>query len=247
MKCSNLRCRGSNPAAQHSGSKMQRFVRRRHRVRRRSGGAGAGRSELDPGVAGCAGSGRAFARAAARDVYLTVSSAGFTDMPPSWTQPLQALSGVRTAQRPPEPASGRDSFIKFFVIACRANGNWCDKRKTAQSEAIRGKPSAVRLIKWSGDGERNRTRNMIMQRLFAAVVAVTCIVASTPSFARGGFAHGGGNGFVRNPTVLLGTGTPQAPAAASRIPAPLAAPSPAPVINGPMSQPAFRGLSGIGQ
>jgi hypothetical protein len=87
-----------------------------------------------------------------------------------------------------------------------------------------------------------------MQRLFAAVVAVTCIVASTPSFARGGFAHGTGRtGFVRNPTVLLGTGAPQAPAAASQIPAPLAAPSSAPVINGPMSQPAFRGLSGIGQ
>jgi hypothetical protein len=89
---------------------------------------------------------------------------------------------------------------------------------------------------------------MIMRRLFAAVLAATCIVASAPSFARGGFAHGAGrNGFARNPTVLLGTGAPQAPAAASRMPAPLAAPSSAPVINGPMSQPTFRGLSGIGQ
>jgi hypothetical protein len=67
---------------------------------------------------------------------------------------------------------------------------------------------------------------MIMQRLFTAVLAVSCIVASTPSFARGGFAHGAGrNGFVRNPTVLLGTGVPQAPALENRIPAPLPGPA----------------------
>ena len=33
----------------------------------------------------------------------------------------------------------------------------------------------------------------------------------------------------------------------NRIPAPLAAPAQAPVINGPMSQPSFRGMTGIGQ
>jgi hypothetical protein len=33
----------------------------------------------------------------------------------------------------------------------------------------------------------------------------------------------------------------------NRIPAPLAAPAEAPIINGPLSQPAFRGLTGIGQ
>jgi hypothetical protein len=38
--------------------------------------------------------------------------------------------------------------------------------------------------------------------------------------------------------------TPQMPAFESRIPAPLASPSQAPVINGPMSQPAFRGCLG---
>jgi hypothetical protein len=86
---------------------------------------------------------------------------------------------------------------------------------------------------------------MVMQRLFAALLAVTCIVASSPSFARGGFGHVGGG--VRNPTVLFGTGAPQVSAPANRIPAPMAGPSQAPTINGPMSQPAFRGLSGIGQ
>ena len=49
-----------------------------------------------------------------------------------------------------------------------------------------------------------------MQRLFAAVLAVTCVVGSTPGFARGGFAHGPGlaqgagrGGFGRNPSALL--------------------------------------------
>jgi hypothetical protein len=87
---------------------------------------------------------------------------------------------------------------------------------------------------------------MTMQRLIAALLAVTCIVASSPSFARGGFGHGAGGG-ARNPTVLFGTGAPQMSAPENRIPAPMAGPSQAPTINGPMSQPAFRGLSGIGQ
>jgi hypothetical protein len=92
-----------------------------------------------------------------------------------------------------------------------------------------------------------------MQRLLlAAVLAMTCLVAATPGFARGGgFGHGGGfargtGGFVRNPTALF-PNAPQGSAVQSRIPAPLSAPSAAPTINGPMSQPAFRGLTGIGQ
>jgi hypothetical protein len=89
---------------------------------------------------------------------------------------------------------------------------------------------------------------MTMQRLFAVVLAVACVVASTPSLARGGFAHGGGRGgFVRDPTVRFGTGAAQTPAFENRIPALLPGPAQAPVINGPMSQPAFRGLTGIGQ
>ena len=78
------------------------------------------------------------------------------------------------------------------------------------------------------------------------------------AFARGGGggggfgagAHmggGGRGGFVRNPTTLLGSPAPQMPAFESRIPAPLSSPAQAPLVNGPMSQPAFRGLSGIGQ
>jgi len=78
------------------------------------------------------------------------------------------------------------------------------------------------------------------------------------AFARGGGggggfgagAHmggGGRGGFVRNPTTLLGSPAPQMPAFENRIPAPLSSPTQAPLVNGPMSQPAFRGMTGIGQ
>ena len=82
-----------------------------------------------------------------------------------------------------------------------------------------------------------------MQRLFAAVLAVTCVVGPTPGFARAGFAHGSGlGGFARNPTRLLGAPVPRVPALQNRIPAPLAPPAQAPIINGPLSQPALRGM-----
>jgi hypothetical protein len=84
-----------------------------------------------------------------------------------------------------------------------------------------------------------------MSRLFAVVLAVACVVGSTPGFARGpGHAGRGGE---PNPTTLLGAPAPQAPAIESRIPAPLSSPTQAPIINGPVSQPAFRGMTGIGQ
>jgi hypothetical protein len=75
------------------------------------------------------------------------------------------------------------------------------------------------------------------------------------AFARGGGGgHGGGfgggahmGGGVRNPTTLLGSPAPQMPAFENRIPAPLSSPTQAPLVNGPMSQPAFRGMTGIGQ
>jgi hypothetical protein len=87
-----------------------------------------------------------------------------------------------------------------------------------------------------------------MQRLFAAVIAVTCVVASTPGFARAGLAHGSGcGGFVRDPTIRFGAPVPQMPGMQNRIPAPLSPPAQAPIINGPISQPAFRGMTGIGQ
>jgi hypothetical protein len=79
------------------------------------------------------------------------------------------------------------------------------------------------------------------------------------AFARGGGGGGGGGhgggfgggahmgGGVRNPTTLLGSPAPQMPALENRIPAPLSSPAQTPLINGPMSQPAFRGLTGTGQ
>jgi hypothetical protein len=89
-----------------------------------------------------------------------------------------------------------------------------------------------------------------MKRLFAAMLAVACVVGSTPVLARGGgHGFGAGRGFAgayARATTRLAPPAPQAPLA-SRIPAPLASPSPAPTINGPLSQPAFRGLTGIGQ
>ena len=83
-----------------------------------------------------------------------------------------------------------------------------------------------------------------MKRVFAAVLATACIVASTPGFARGGLGHGGGfrGGVVRDPTTLLGSPAPQVPAFENRIPAPLAAPSQPPVINGPSARSPYGGV-----
>jgi hypothetical protein len=88
-----------------------------------------------------------------------------------------------------------------------------------------------------------------MKRLFAVVLAVACVAGSTSGFARGGighFASGGHGGHGVNPTFLQNP-APQMPAFENRSPAPLASPSQAPTINGPMSQPAFRGMTGIGE
>jgi hypothetical protein len=83
-----------------------------------------------------------------------------------------------------------------------------------------------------------------MQRLFAAALAVACVVGSTPGFARRGFAHGAGfahgsgrGGSVPNPTTLLGAPAPQMPAFGNRIPASLPPPPQAPIINESLSQP----------
>jgi hypothetical protein len=101
-----------------------------------------------------------------------------------------------------------------------------------------------------------------MLRKIMVVLAITAALTgglTADALARGGGGgHGGGfggahmggggrSGFVRNPTTLLGSPAPQMPAFENRIPAPLSAPAQAPVVNGPMSQPAFRGLTGIGQ
>jgi hypothetical protein len=85
-----------------------------------------------------------------------------------------------------------------------------------------------------------------MKRVFTVMlIATACVVGSTPSFALGGVVHllahgdvghGLGDGFVRNPTTLLGASPPPSPTFENRIPAPLAAPVPAPVINGPAAR-----------
>jgi hypothetical protein len=80
-----------------------------------------------------------------------------------------------------------------------------------------------------------------MRRFLAAMLALTCVVGSTPSFARAGLGHGsGGGGLRRDPTTLFGAPAPQMPTFENRIPAPLPAPAQAPIINGPVSQPALR-------
>ncbi len=83
-----------------------------------------------------------------------------------------------------------------------------------------------------------------MQRIFAAVLAVACVVGSTPGFARGagsGFAHGPDAGFARAAPIFVDP-PPQMPAFENGIPAPLPPPAQAPVINGPVSQPQLRGM-----
>jgi hypothetical protein len=85
-----------------------------------------------------------------------------------------------------------------------------------------------------------------MQRLLlAAVLAAACVVGCTPGFARNA-GHSGHGHFVRDPTTRLGPSAPT-PTLGNRIPAPLPSPAQAPVVNGPVSQPALRGLTGIGQ
>jgi hypothetical protein len=83
-----------------------------------------------------------------------------------------------------------------------------------------------------------------MKRVFAIVLAAACVIASTPSFARGGGGHGGFGraGLARNPTTLLGANPAPSPTFESRIPAPLAAPAQAPVINGPAARSPYGGV-----
>ncbi len=85
-----------------------------------------------------------------------------------------------------------------------------------------------------------------MQRTLAiALVAIGLVATATSAFARngGGAGHSGQGG--HGPIIL--SGPEPTPPFVSRIPAPLPPPAQAPTINGPISQPAFRGLTGIGQ
>ena len=87
-----------------------------------------------------------------------------------------------------------------------------------------------------------------MKRVFAVLLAATCVVASTPSFARGGGGHGGlghggmgGVGF-RNQGLLLGPSPQVSPTFQSNIPSPLPAPNQAPTINGPAARSPYGGV-----
>jgi hypothetical protein len=85
-----------------------------------------------------------------------------------------------------------------------------------------------------------------MKRVFTVMlIAVACVVGSTPTFALGGVVHllargeaehGLDSGMMRNPTTLFGAAPPTSPAFENRIMAPLAAPVAAPVLNGPAAQ-----------
>jgi hypothetical protein len=81
-----------------------------------------------------------------------------------------------------------------------------------------------------------------MQRTLAIALVAACVVATATSALARGAGHGGQG---HNPIIL--SGPEPTPPFVSRIPAPLPPPAQAPVINGPLSQPAFRGLTGIGQ
>src|SRR5260221_11201543 len=82
-------------------------------------------------------------------------------------------------------------------------------RKTASIKAIWIKSSPVERLHSERGGRR--ARNAIMQRLLAAVLAVACVVGSTPGFARGA-GHGfGRGGFLRGPPTPLSPPPPQCP------------------------------------
>src|SRR5882757_6346866 len=109
------------------------------------------------------------------------------------------------------------------------------------------------------DAQSRRRSSLMLRKTMIVLAMATALTGgfAADAFARGGGGGGGGHGggfgggghggFVRNPTTLLGSPAPQMPAFENRVPAPLSSPAQAPNINGPMSQPTFRGLSGIGQ
>jgi hypothetical protein len=161
------------------------------------------------------------------------SHRGTDDSPPAWRIADRAARGLF------EIAANLENLPRNEAGGNRHRRTSCRRRRQT-------------LTREHG-GETERRRNAIMQRLFAVVLALACVVGSTPGFARGlghaGFGHvalgqAGNRGFVPG---LTDAPTPQMAPAESRIPAPLPPPEQAPVINGPMSQPAFRGLTGIGE
>jgi hypothetical protein len=125
----------------------------------------------------------------------------------------------------------------------KRKGHSSGKRRTDRGDQTRvsrraGSPPEV-LVRW------HHTRGIRGGRLggvaagwtaTVAVVAVVSVVGSTACFARvsrSGFAHG--SGFVRQSAPAFSEALPQMPA--SGIPATLAAPAQALIINEPVSQP----------
>src|SRR5262249_21280119 len=88
---------------------------------------------------------------------------------------------------------------------------------------------------------RRFVMTILKKRLAVLALGLAVTALASPSYARGA----GRDISASDPTTLLAP-PPQAPLE-NRIPAPLSAPAQAPTINGPLSQPAFRGLTGIGQ
>jgi hypothetical protein len=95
-----------------------------------------------------------------------------------------------------------------------------------------------------------------MQRLFATVFTVTCIIGSTPGFARSGapgiargtgIAHvGAGVGHRVGAGIGRGAGLRQVPGLQNRIPAALPPPPQAPIINGPLTPNGLPSMGGAG-
>jgi hypothetical protein len=86
--------------------------------------------------------------------------------------------------------------------------------------------------------QKKGTRSMkrSFKQGLAAVLAVACVLGYSPAFAAG--VHGGGGhatgGMARQGGRVPRVPLPNVPNTESRIPAPLAAPAQAPVINGPV-------------
>jgi hypothetical protein len=138
---------------------------------------------------------------------------------------------------------GRVVLFRCFEVGPPVNSGLVKDRKTGPIQAIPMKPFPVGQLDSGMSEGHSKRRNAIMKRLFAAVLVVSCAVGSTPGLARGSSGHDAGRGgFERDPTILLGSPAPQMPAFENRIPAPLAPPAQAPIINGPLSQPALRGM-----
>ena len=84
-----------------------------------------------------------------------------------------------------------------------------------------------------------------MRRILVLALTAAIVLSCVPAFA-GNAGPSRSAAQVTDPNFGLGPPAPMPPME-NRIPAPLGPAAQAPVINGPISQPAFRGLSGIGQ